>query len=206
MENKVVILGTAHLSSTAGKRSPDDSFREYKYSREICQRLQQRLLENGIKCYIDYLQDDMPGLNSSQELVKRVKIVNNYCDTFGTENVIYVSIHNDAAPGDGWIKATGFSVYTTPGNTKSDTLATCIFNAASDILTPLGKRLRKDMSDGDPDYEDNFYVLKKTKCPAVLTENFFQNCKTDVEWLNSEEGKNAIVEYHLKGILSYLSK
>jgi N-acetylmuramoyl-L-alanine amidase len=29
------------------------------------------------------------------------------------------------------------------------------------------------MSDGDPDKEANLYVIKNTKCPAVLTENFF---------------------------------
>ena len=28
-----IILGTAHLSSTPGKRSPDGTFREYQYSR-----------------------------------------------------------------------------------------------------------------------------------------------------------------------------
>ena len=61
------------------------------------------------------------------------------------------------------------------------------------------------MSDGDPDYEENFYVLKKTSCPAVLTENFFQDNKDDVEWLSSEEGKETVVEYHLRGILRYLN-
>ena len=35
------------------------------------------------------------------------------------------------------------------------------------------KKIRKDNSDGDPDKEYNFYILKHTQCPAVLTENFF---------------------------------
>ena len=62
------------------------------------------------------------------------------------------------------------------------------------------------MGDGDPDFEENFYVLRKTICPAVLTENFFQNSKNDVEWLESEEGFKTVVEYHVNGILKYLNK
>ena len=32
-------------------------------------------------------------------------------------------------------------------------------------------RLRSDYSDGDIDREEDFYILKHTLCPAVLTEN-----------------------------------
>ena len=62
------------------------------------------------------------------------------------------------------------------------------------------------MSDGDKDYEESFYVLDKTICPAVLTENFFQNTKTDVAYLESEEGKRDIVKIHVDGILAYIQK
>lgn len=204
--SKVVVLGTAHLASTPGKSSPDGFFREYKYSREICLRLQKRLHDCGVECYIDYPDEDMSGKNSSQELIERVNIVNNaYCSKYGASNVLYVSIHVNAAANYGWSNATGFAIYTSPGKTKSDDLATCIWNEANRILTPLGKKLRKDYSDGDPDYEENFYVLKKTQCPAVLTENFFQDNKSDVEWLSSEEGKKTVVEYHLRGIINYLN-
>lgn len=204
--SKVVVLGTAHLASTPGKCSPDKRFREYKYSREICVELQKRLRDCGVECYIDYLDDDMPGKNSSQELIERVNLVNKvYCNRFGKDNVLYVSVHVNAASGDGkWRNATGFAIYTSPGQTKSDDLATCIWNEAERILTPLGKKLRRDCSDEDPDFEENFYVLKKTTCSAVLTENFFQDCQSDVDWLSSEEGKKTVVEYHLRGILRYL--
>ena len=195
----VVILGTAHLSSTPGKRSPDGLFREYKYSREICQLIKERLVSLGINCIIDYPDDDMVGLTSSQELVKRVKIVNDVCNKKGVNNVIYVSIHVNASISPNWDVATGFSVYTSPGKTKSDTLATYIYNEAKSTLAPLGKKVRGCL-------EENFYVLRKTKCAAVLTENFFQNNKNDIAFLSSTEGRNAIVEYHVKGILDYLKK
>ena len=203
MKQIKIILGTAHLSSTPGKRSPDDKFREYAYSRKVCKAVQEELLSRGVDCVIDYLDDDMPGLTSSQELVKRVQIVNEIAKKTDS---LYVSIHVNASAKNGWDKATGFSIYTSPGETKSDILATYIFDEATKLLKPIGKSLRKDMSDGDPDFEENFYVLRKTLCPAVLTENFFQNSKNDVEWLESEEGFKIVVAYHVNGILKYLNK
>ena len=203
MQKIKIILGTAHLSSTPGKRSPDGKFREYAYSRKICKAVQEELLNRGVDCVIDYIDDDMLGLTSSQELVKRVQIVNEMAKK---ADCLYVSIHVNASAKNGWDKATGFSIYTSPGETKSDTLATDIFDAAAELLKPTGKKFRKDMSDGDPDFEENFYVLRKTICPAVLTENFFQNSKSDVEWLESEEGFEAIVSYHVNGILKYLNR
>lgn len=203
MQKIKIILGTAHLSSTPGKRSPDGKFREYAYSRKVCKAIQEELLSRGVDCVIDYIDDDMPGLTSSQELVKRVQIVNKLAKK---TDCLYVSIHVNASAKSGWDKATGFSIYTSPGETKSDILATDIFDEATKLLKPLGKALRKDTSDGDPDFEENFYVLRKTICPAVLTENFFQNSKSDVEFLESEEGFKAIVSYHTRGILKYLSR
>lgn len=203
MKQIKIILGTAHLSSTPGKRSPDGKFREYVYSRKVCKAVQEELLSRGVDCVIDYEDNDMPGLTSSQELIKRVKIVNEIAKK---TDCLYISIHVNASAKNGWDKATGFAIYTSPGETKSDTLATDIFDAATKLLKPIGKKFRKDMSDGDPDYEENFYVLRKTSCPAVLTENFFQNSKSDVEWLESEEGFKAVVTYHVNGILKYLNR
>ena len=203
MKQIKIILGTAHLSSTPGKRSPDGKFREYAYSRKVCKAVQEELLNRGVDCVIDYLDDDMPGLTSSQELIKRVKIVNAIAKKTDS---LYVSIHVNASAKSGWDKATGFAIYTSPGETKSDILATDIFDAVAELLKPTGKKFRKDTSDGDPDFEENFYVLRKTTCPAVLTENFFQNSKEDVVWLESEEGFKAVVTYHVRGILKYLNR
>lgn len=64
--------------------------------------------------------------------------------------------------------------------------------------------MRTDYSDGDPDYEARFYILMHTKCPAVLTESFFQDNKTDVDFLNSEDGKKHLTALHVNGIINYL--
>lgn len=60
--------------------------------------------------------------------------------------------------------------------------------------------LRKDMSDGDPDYEENYTIIYKTACPAILTENLFMDNKTDVKFLMSEEGRDVITQIHINAI------
>ena len=61
------------------------------------------------------------------------------------------------------------------------------------------------MSDGDIDWEENFYILRKSLCPAVLTENFFMDLHSDLEYLQSKAGKQAVVDTHIEGIIEYLS-
>ena len=63
MNNKVIILGTAHLKSTPGKCSPDHCFKEYIYSREVVKALKQRLDFLGYQCFIDWIDEDMSGCN-----------------------------------------------------------------------------------------------------------------------------------------------
>lgn len=198
---KIIILGTAHLKSTLGKCSPDKKFYEYKYSREICQAIKLILQDLGYKVIIDIEDDDLK-VTQSQELKLRCERVNKLQKQY--KNCIYVSIHVNAAGGDGkWHNATGWEIYTTKGTTKSDKLATCIYNYAKSNFKNTQK-LRTDFSDGDPDKEAEFYVLKHTSCPAVLTENFFQDNKKDVEYLNSDLGFHQIVRTHVEGILSYV--
>jgi N-acetylmuramoyl-L-alanine amidase len=51
--------------------------------------------------------------------------------------------------------------------------------------------------------EENFTMLKKTSCPAVLSENFFHDNIQDVEFITSDEGKAAVVKTHVDGIVEY---
>ena len=101
------------------------------------------------------------------------------------------------------MNAQGWSCYTTPGQTRADELATSLYRAATEHLP--GHKLRMDYTDGDPDIEENFYLLRHTSCPAVLTENLFMDNQDDVAFLESEEGAAAIVRLHVEGIIQYLS-
>ena len=194
------ILGTAHLKSTLGKCSPDGKFKEYQYSREVVKDCYAILKDLGYDVYIDIPEENL-NITTNQELVKRVNFVNNLCKE---KNCIYISIHVNAASSDGkWHNATGWECYTTKGKTKSDILAEYLYKSAEQNLK--GKKIRKDTIDGDSDKEANYYVLKHTNCPAVLTENFFQDNKDDVDYLISDlDFHYQIVRTHVEGILNYI--
>lgn len=222
MEKKklTVILGTAHGKNVAGKRSPDGKFQEWQYSREIVERLRAELAEQDelVDVFVDIPAAEVP-LPQQAELTRRVRYVNQLCAHRHTERCIYVSIHVDAASSGEWKNAGGWTAYTSPGRTRSDILATYLYEAAEKHLTGYAAKMeegkknglygsnqkpfRKDTSDGDPDKEARFYVLVRTKCAAVLTENLFQDNKADVAFLTSEEGKKAIVALHKEAILRF---
>lgn len=73
-----------------------------------------------------------------------------------------LSIHCNAGGGR------GFEAFTSPGQTKSDPWATEILEELSESFP--GRPIRKDLRDGDPDKEQRFTVLTRTKHSAVLVE------------------------------------
>lgn len=188
-----VLIDNGHGSNTPGKRSPDGRLREYAYTREIAERLVMELRKNGIDAERIVKEEiDVP-------LAERCRRANEY----KASEAILVSIHcNAAGNGSDWMSVRGWEAWTSVGKTKADKLATCLYENAEYCLP--GMKIRKDMTDGDQDKESGFYILKHTKCPAVLTENLFQDNKEDVEFLLSEEGKLAIVNLHVWGIMKYL--
>lgn len=188
-----VLIDNGHGSNTPGKRSPDGRLREYAYTREIAERLVMELRKNGIDAERIVKEEiDVP-------LAERCRRANEY----KASEAVLVSIHcNAAGNGSDWMSARGWEAWTSVGKTKADKLATCLYENAEHCLP--GMKIRKDMTDGDQDKENGFYILKHTKCPAVLTENLFQDNKKDVEFLLSEEGKLAIVNMHVWGIMKYL--
>lgn len=206
----VILLDNGHGNNTPGKRSPDGTLLEYKYTREIVKKIYNKLINDGYKSIIIVPEtEDIP-------LSTRTNRVNEICDKYGTENVILVSIHCNAASISGWKNARGWSAYTTKGKTQSDLLSEELYKVAINELKEYKNTfdktdesqqyIRVDKNDGDNDLEENFWILRKSKCPAVLTENLFQDNKKDVKFLLSEAGKNAIVNIHVKGIKNYINR
>lgn len=190
----LVLLDNGHGSlvngkyQTAGKRSPIWADGTQLFEGEF-----NRSIVNGIIEELTRLE--IPYVNIAPEyrdvtLKTRVSRANKY----GTRNVFYLSVHSNAGGGN------GSEVFTSPGSTKSDKVAT-IFGEEFQKEFP-NKRLRTDFSDGDLDKEQHFYVLTKTKMPAILTENFFmdneEECK---EILMTKEGREKIINYHVNAIL-----
>ena len=196
-DNTLILIDNGHGSNTAGKRSPDGRLLEYKYTREIAKSVVSRLRNSGYNAELLVPEVyDVP-------LLERVHRVNVKCQSLGKENVLVVSIHCNAA-GDGkkWMNATGWEIWTSEGRTESDNLAEWILRMA-ELGFPNRVRVWKH-EDGERDKEKNFTILKSTLCPAVLTENFFMDSKEDVNYLLSDEGKKAIVNCHVLGVINYI--
>jgi N-acetylmuramoyl-L-alanine amidase len=141
--------------------------------------------------------------NNDISLSERVNRVNKICDEYGANNVILISIHaNAAGNGTSWMNAKGWSAFTTKGKTKSDEISNYLYEEAENNFSD--RKIRTDMSDGDKDWESNFTIIKNTKCPAVLTENFFYDNVDDVKYILSDEGKKAVIKTHVDGIINYI--
>lgn len=194
--NMKILIDNGHGENTPGKRSPDGRLREYAYTREIAERVVNKLKDLG------YDAERIVTESKDISLSERVKRVNNHCSKLGAKNVLFVSIHCNAAGNGQWLNARGWCAYTTKGTTNSDKLAEHLYESAEKQF--IGHKIRTDKSDGDKDWESNFTVIYGTKCPSVLTENFFMDNKEDVEYLLSEKGKNAIVDTHVYGIINYI--
>ena len=192
-----ILIDNGHGQETAGKRSPDGRLLEWSYTREIARRVNDELQRRGHYSSLLVPEDeDIP-------LSERCRRVNRVCSELGRRNVCLVSIHvNAAGRGDKWYKATGWCCYTSKGQTEGDKLANCLCAAALQILP--GHRMRFDYTDGDADQEANFAILHKTACAACLTESGFMDCLESLEFLLSEEGKDAIVQLHVEGIEAYI--
>ena len=195
-----ILIDNGHGIDTPGKRSPDGSFREYLYCREIAAEIVNRLKVMGLDAELLTPEErDIP-------LARRCRRANAVCSRLGASNVLLVSIHSNAAgSGANWMPARGWEAWTSPGITRADTMATLLYESARKYL-PEGTPLRKDLSAGDPDKEAAFYILRHTRCPAVLTENLFQDNREDVEYLLSEAGRKAIAALHVEAITNYIKR
>lgn len=210
----VILLDAGHCKSTPGKKSPDGELREYKYTREILESVENELDKLGISHWNTHPEEDFvikvkgtfKSLDS-RDLVLRTNRINSKIEDLKKEGkkAVLVSIHVNAAGNGGWKNARGWSVWTTKGQNVSDKFADKFCEAAHEVLEPIGQTVRKDKSDGDEDYESDFWILKKSNCPCVLIENFFMDNEKDVKFLLSNEGRKAVKDIIIKGIQKYIS-
>lgn len=195
-----VALDNGHGMNTPGKRSPNGLLREAAWTREVVKIISDKLSQHGIKSFIV-----TPELNDTS-LSTRAARVNKRVEENKKKGIstILFSVHlNAAGNGTSWVNATGWECWTTKGNTKSDILAECAYDAASEILSGFNVKMRTDNTDGDRDKENNWTILYKSNCPCILTENMFMDNKGDYEFLMSPYGKDLIANVHVKTVLNW---
>lgn len=182
------LLNSETLSIDWLESNCDFKYYEGVGTRDIAARLFKLLDIHNIR------YKDIVNSQSDISLTKRVSDANEIYKT--DKSCIYISIHSDAFNKE---SAQGFSVYTSKGITKSDIISTYFFKEMA--IEFAEHRPRADYSDGDPDKEENFYVLRKTAMPAILTENLFYTNWREAQILASTEGRQRIAEAHFKAIM-----
>lgn len=100
-------------------------------------------------------------------------------------------------------EAYGFEVWTSPGQTPSDDLASCVI---AEIQAGIpGLYLRADWSDGDADKEANFFVLRWTQMPAILVELAFISNPSEEVFLCDPVNQAAYSAAIGRGVLKWLA-
>jgi N-acetylmuramoyl-L-alanine amidase len=208
----IILIDNGHGYNTLGKQSPllDESikigdefieknrFKEWKYTRVIAKQIVDKLKSMGYDVRLVTPEE------KDISLSERIRRINTICNKEGAGNVLLISVHANAV-GDSsqWMQGKGWEAYTTRGETISDKLAEFLYKRADENIKD--RKIREDWTDGDRDKEADFYVIKKAKCAAVLTENFFYDNKDDLKYLTSEEGVHAVVRLHIEGIIDFIN-
>jgi N-acetylmuramoyl-L-alanine amidase len=170
---------------TEGKRSPtwDDGkvLYEGEFNRAVVNRLAEMLHADGIR-YVKIAPQD-----NDVTLGERVIRAKRWCLE---DNCILVSIHSNYADGHGI--ASGVEVFTTVGKTSSDKVAQVFLEQYKGYSDTIKLRM---------DTEENFYILRKVPCPAILTENFFMDNRDEcLRWLLNPKGRDEIALIHYRAI------
>lgn len=183
---------------TAGKRSPKFPDGRVLFegvnNRDNVERIMSKFRANGLDC-VDIVNSDL-----DISLGERVRKANSLAKD---RKCVYISIHSDAA-GDGvrWHSASGISVWTSKGQTKSDIFASIVIDELqSKFLQSI--KWRTNMTDGDEDWESNFYVLRETRCPAILCELGFHTNEAETKRMMTTEFKDKVVNALLAAALKW---
>ena len=179
----IVVIDAGHGGEDGGAIGVNGCY-EKDINLKIAEKLSVFLSSRGIKTVLTRNSDillydrnqDFQGRKKHLDMLERLRITNSY------ENVIFVSIHQNAFPQE---KYSGFQTYYSQNNESSLTLAKLIEEGIKDHLQPQNNRKAK-MSAG------KIYLLDKLNCPAVLLECGFLSNPTECELLCSEEYQNKL--------------
>ena len=210
MDNKIktIILDAGHGGmindeyQTSGKRSPI-----WKDGSQYFEGVGNRQIVKKIHDLLKHAQTNLEIINITRTqhdkpLGQRTDEINAICNSKKDVNsVLLVSIHSNGFSKE---SANGWEVWTTKGETESDKYATSLHDEMK-LVFP-NEKFRIDTKDGDVDKESNFWIIKHSKCPAILSENFFhtneRECK---EILMDDTQQTMIAIAHVEMILKHVS-
>ncbi len=189
-------LDNGHGSKTAGKRSPvfddgDTQFFEYEFNRDIVRRIIEKLDVEGIRHF-----NVVPEVDIDNFLEGRVNRANSKASDLPK---IFVSVHANAGPARSskhWTTDSikGIETWFYHGSKRGQRLAAVFQRHLVDATGFTNRHLKSRP-------EKQFYVLRKTRMPAVLTENGFYNNRFEALELMKEHVRQQIADAHVAAIV-----
>ncbi len=170
----------------------DFTFYEGVYNRVIANKLAKRLANHGIDYF--FVHDAV----KDKPLEDRTNFVNSYAKNKDYKCVLF-SIHGNAAAN---LNANYFSVWTSPGQTESDKIATILYKELQQEFPD--ERFSPDNTDGDCDWEARFAMITQTFCPAVLSENGFFTNERQARKMLTNDWTDKVAQAHYFTILELL--
>lgn len=181
--------GHAGRKTDPGAVNPVTGLKESDVNLMVAQRLEEYLKKAGCAVLLTRTKWDQP---ETHDLSYRTKLSNSW----GAN--AFVSLHCNSATSSA---AKGYEVWTSPGQTKGDRLATLIFKQIAGEFPD--RKGRTDTSDGDPDKEARFYVLTHTVAPACLVEMAFISNMEEEKLLANPKWRERMAQAIARGVTDF---
>lgn len=188
-------IDNGHGALTQGKRSPvlpdGRQLLEYEFNRDISARIFTELDRIGV-AYFNIL----PEVQVGNFLTERVDRANRLSSSLPK---LFLSIHGNAGPAptlqdftDDTVR--GIETWYYHGSTNGRNMAAIFQRHLIERTGMVNRHLRSKVT-------GQFYVLRATRMPAVLTENGFYNNRFDLEIMLTDEFRQTIADAHVAAIL-----
>lgn len=194
---RTIILYPAIPSSYPNYINPNPNLDELSYLTDIVDSTQAALMESAkhtpfitIAKLTAPIEEAIPQLDDLTQ------------DTPPSSNLI-IGLGLNASRPDGRYHTThGWSIINNPDCQLSDSLATSLTTAAIEIL---GSKASSGKTQSPSQrYLNQTPILNNRGMPSVLTLNLYLDNRRDTSYLLSSDGRQAIIDLHVKGILNYL--
>ncbi|MFF2887860.1 N-acetylmuramoyl-L-alanine amidase [Paenibacillus sp. NPDC057967] len=181
-----IVIDAGHGLTTAGKRCPDDSMREFHFNSAVARYIREELAGyttvTGGDLTVKFVHDEAGNVDVS--LSQRVATAN------GWNADVYVSIHANAF-GSGWNDANGIETFAaTVASQTSVKLAQAV---QRQLIIKTG---RKDRSVKRAD----FTVIAKTTMPAILVEAGFMTHREEAALLKTDAYRRKVASAIVEGL------
>jgi len=166
--NKMKVCLDAGHGNSELNCSPDKQYYEYKFTWDIV---------NRVKAYLEQLECfDVKLTKNSAEETPTLAARANTANAFGAD--LFVSSHSNSVGGNGWDDTVhGLTAWIYALGGKREELAKIFLEqCAEQGIELFGTKL----------YTAKFAVLSKTNMPAMLIENYFHTCHSDVKKLTTD--------------------